>query len=82
MLKTDFEYGGYSLAADVGHDLVVLDEKGEVIARTKEVQIPAVGTLNTWVEVLEEIPIPVVVDADREAWIAELKAELARLETK
>ena len=81
MLKTEFESGGHSLTADVGKDLVVLDKKGEVMARTKEVQIPAAGTLNTWVEVVEELPKPVNEDMIKEARIAKLKAELAQLET-
>ena len=81
MLKTEFESGGYSLTADVSKDLVVHDKKGEVIARTKEVQIPAAGTLNKWIEVVEELPKPANEDLIKEARIAKLKAELAQLET-
>ena len=82
MQKTEFEDGGYSLIAETGNDLALLDKKGRVIERTKEVLIPAIGTLNTWVEVVEEPPVVVDEDKIKETRIAELKAELARLELK
>lgn len=82
MQKTEFEDGGYALIAETGHDLALVDKKGKVIERTKEVLIPALGTLNTWVEVVEEPPVVVDEDKIKETRIAELKAELARLEIK
>ena len=78
MIKTD-NANGYVLTADVGKDLIVLDKKGEVIARTKEVLIPTAGTLNTWVEVIEELPVIVDKDAEKAEKIAALEAELAKL---
>lgn len=82
MKRTDKPDGGYILTADAGKDLVVMDGDGNVIARTKEVAIPAAGTLNTWVETAEELPVAPEVsseDADKAIRIAELEAELARL---
>ena len=79
MKKIEFEDGGYALIAETGHDLALLDEKGKVIERTKEVLIPAAGTLNTWVEVDEELPVVVNEDAEKAAKIAVLEAELAKL---
>lgn len=81
MKQTNNEDGSYILTADAGRDLVVKDENGEVIARTKEVAIPATGTLNTWIEDLEIIsPDPVdTAETDKAAKIAELEAELAKL---
>jgi len=82
MTRTDYTDGGYVLTADAGMDLAVLDESGSAIARVKEVAIPAAGTLNTWTEVVEEPPVVVDEDKIKETRIAELKAELARLEIK
>lgn len=79
MKRTDNENGSYILTAEAGRDLAVKDESGNVIARTKEVLIPAAGTLNTWVEVPEEMPKPVDRDAEKAARIAALEAELAAL---
>ena len=79
MTKTDNPDGGYILTADIGRDLVVKDENGEVIARTKEVLIPEAGTLNTWIEVVEMLPEPVDAEAVKAAKIAELEAELSAL---
>ena len=80
MIRTDDPDGGYTLTADLGRDLVVKDENGEVVARTKEVIIPAAGTLNTWVEDLEVIPPePVDEAAEKAAKIAALEAEIAVL---
>ena len=80
MKRTDNEDGGYILTVDNGMDLAVLDQSGNVLVRGKEVMIPPAGTLNTWVEIIEELPKPIEVDTEKEAWIAELKAELVRLE--
>ena len=79
MKKTDNPEGGYTLIADVGRDLIVKDENGDVIARTKEVQIPAAGTLNKWIEVVEELPVIIDEDAEKAEKIAALEAELAKL---
>lgn len=79
MTKTDNPEGGYILTADAGRDLVVKDEAGNIITRTKEVLIPPAGTLNTWVEVVEELPVVVDEDAEKAAKIAALEAELAAL---
>lgn len=82
MKRTNDEGGSYILTADAGRDLALKDENSNIVARTKEMQIPAVGTLNTWVEVVEEPPVVVDEDKIKETRIAELKAELARLEIK
>ena len=55
MIKTD-NAKGYVLSAEPGLDLVLKDDGGEVIYRTKEVHIPEMGTLNIWLEDLEEEP--------------------------
>ena len=80
MKRKDNEDGSYVLTANAGRDLAILDKSGGAIARAKEVLIPPAGTLNVWTEVVEEITNPTDSDPDKEAWIAELKAELARLE--
>jgi hypothetical protein len=75
----ELEKGSYQLTADEGKELIVLDDTGVEIARTKSVIIPVEGTLNNWVEVPEmPKPEPEVKDqvADR---IAELERELAIL---
>lgn len=79
MKRTDNE-DGYILIADAGLDLVVKDKSCKVIARAKEVFIPDAGTLNTWVEIVEELPESVDEEAEKAARIATLKAELAKLE--
>lgn len=71
--------GGYTPTADAGRDLAVKDEAGNIITRTKDVLIPAAGTLNTWVEVIEELPEPVDENTEKAAKIAALEAELAKL---
>ena len=80
MKRTDNMDGAYILTADTGMDLAILDESGGVIARAKEVVIPPAGTLNVWTDVVEEIPQPSDSDPEKEARIAVLKAELAKLE--
>lgn len=80
MKRTDNMDGAYILTADTGMDLAILDESGGVIARAKEVVIPLAGTLNVWTEVAEEIPESADRDPEKEARIAVLKAELAKLE--
>lgn len=84
MKRTDNEDGSYVLTADAGRDLVVKDENGEVVARTKEVTIPATGTLNTWVEDLEVLPPDPIdtVEAEKAEKIAALEAELAKLKVE
>ena len=79
MKRTDNADGGYTLTADAGRDLAIKDEAGNIIARTKEVLIPAAGTLNTWVEVVEELPEPADEDAEKAEKIAALEVELAKL---
>ena len=81
MTRNNHTDGGYVLTADAGHDLAVLDDSGSVIARAKEVVIPAAGTLNIWSEVVEEVPQPVEGDHQKYTKIAKLKAELAKLES-
>ncbi len=81
MKKTDNSDGGYILTASDGYDLAILDESGNAIARVKEVLIPTVGTLNVWTEITEELPQLADSNPDKEEKIAELKAELAKLET-
>lgn len=53
---------------------------GEIVSRTKEVIIPAAGTLNTWVEV-DELPVETASDEDtaKAEKISELEAEIANL---
>ena len=80
MKRTDNTDGSYVLTADAGRDLAILDENGSVIARAKEVLIPSTGTLNVWTEVAEGIPELVDSDPEKEARIAALKTELAKLE--
>ena len=80
MKRTDNMDGAYILTADAGMDLAILDESGGVIARAKEVVIPPAGTSNVWTEVAEDIPELVDSDPEKEAKIAFLKAELAKLE--
>ena len=80
MKRTDNTDGSYVLTANAGMELAILDESGGVIARAKEVLIPAAGTLNVWTEVAEEIPESGDSDPEKEARIAVLKAELAKLE--
>ena len=83
MTRTDSFDGSYILTADAGRDLVVKDENGEVVARTKEVLIPSAGTLNTWVEDVEVIPPePADDEAEKAAKIASLEAELAALKSQ
>lgn len=88
MKRTDNEDGSYILTADAGRDLTVLDTEGNPIDRCKEVTIPTIGTLNTWVEVAELPPTPEVVVmadpvqqqiADLEARLVQLKAEVAQI---
>ncbi len=79
MKRTDNEDGSYILTAEAGRDLVVKDNSGNIVERTKEVIIPAAGTLNTWVEVVEELPEIVVEEAEKAEKIAALEAELAAL---
>ena len=80
MTRTDNKDGGFTLVAKGGMDLAVLDESSNVIARAKEVLIPAAGTLNAWMEVSEEVSQPTDSDPEKEARIAALKAELAKLQ--
>ena len=80
MKRIDNEDGSYVLTANTGMDIAILDESGNVIARAKEVFIPPAGTSNVWTEVAEEIPELVDSDPEKEAKIAFLKAELAKLE--
>ena len=81
MTRKDNTDDGYVLTATAGYDLAVLDESGSIMARAKEVLIPAAGTLNVWTEVVEEVPQPVEGDPQKDTKIAELKAELAKLQT-
>ena len=79
MVRIDLPDGGYTLAASPGLDLAVLAEDGTEQGRTKEVTIPAAGTLNAWREVPEITnPAPTEEDA-KAARIAALEAELAAL---
>lgn len=82
MQKTEFEDGGYALIAETGHDLALLDKSGKVIERTKEVLIPAAGTLNTWVEVDELPPEPEIVVDPKQQEIVNLEARLAQLKAE
>ena len=79
MNRTNNEDGSYILTARAGRDLAIKDESGNVVARTKEVLIPVAGTLNTWIEVVEELPGTVDEEAEKAARIVALEAELAAL---
>ncbi|MEG1491963.1 MAG: hypothetical protein RR394_06900 [Oscillospiraceae bacterium] len=83
MKRTDNPDGGYVLTADAGRELAISGKDGSISARAKEVIIPAAGTLNTWIEVAEEIPKPADTaaqeDAAKSARIESLEAELAAL---
>jgi hypothetical protein len=81
MTKTTNPDGSYVLKAGEGYDLTVTVD-GIEQARTKEVTIPASGTLNEWVEVPEKLPEPEPVEETKEQKIEKLKAELAALETE
>ena len=73
MKRTDNTDGSYVLTADAGSDLAILDEKGSVIARAKEVLVPPAGTLNVWTEVAEEIPESADSDPEKEARISKVR---------
>ena len=79
MKRIDNADGSYILTADAEKDLAIKDDAGNIISRTKEVLIPAAGTLNTWGEVVEELPVVVDEDVDKRAKIAALEAEIAKL---
>jgi hypothetical protein len=79
MIRVELETGGYELIADKGKELIICDESGIEVARTKSVQIPAVGTLNNWVEVDEVVKIEPKTEVSVAERIAELERELAVL---
>lgn len=73
---------GYELIADVGRELVVIDEEGNELARAKSVTIPAEGTLNNWIEVVESIKEQPKEEDLKAAKIAELERQLAELKAQ
>lgn len=81
MTKTMNPDGSYILKANEGYDLAVTVESIEQ-ARTKEVTIPAAGTLNEWVEVPEKLSEMEPVEETKEQKIEKLKVELAALEAE
>lgn len=81
MNKTMNPDGSYILKSSEGYDLTVTVD-GIEQARTKEVTIPAAGTLNEWVECPEKLPEPEPVEETKERRIERLKAELAELESE
>lgn len=80
MTKRTREDGSYTLTASEGYDLVVV-VGGEEQARAKTVEIPAVGTLNEWVEAPEKPKEPEPAEETKEARIARLRAEIETLES-
>lgn len=62
--KKDNTDDGYVLTADAGHDLAVLDDSGSVMARAKEVLIPANRNAQRLDWGREEVPQPVDGDAE------------------
>jgi hypothetical protein len=81
MRKITNSDGSYILKAVEGYELTVTVE-GIEQARTKEVTIPAAGTLNEWVEVPEKLPEPEPVEETTAEKIARLKAEIESLESQ
>lgn len=79
MKRRDNMDGAYILTAGIGLDLAILDESGGVIARAKEVVVPPAGTLNVWIEIMEELPVDTYPSAEKEARIRALEAELDTL---